>query len=148
MRVHDVPGSETEKRYDGVRESVALLARRCREEVPTTPLSLSSSYSPHCPLFPLCPSFSSPSAPSSPLPAHGKAPIHGVLGFSQGGILASLMCGLMHEQDAIPFRFALLISSFPARDPRWASYYSKVGPLHLSSSPLLLLLSVFPVCLD
>jgi predicted esterase len=50
-----------------------------------------------------------------------QGPFDGVLGFSQGAVLASLLVAL----PEFPFEFAIMAGGFAARDPRLAALYER-----------------------
>lgn len=56
-----------------------------------------------------------------------KQPFDGVLGFSQGAVLASLLVGLFD------FRFAIMIGGFASRDPAHAEIYARTERYALPS---------------
>ncbi|KAI8319076.1 hypothetical protein GQ54DRAFT_299621 [Martensiomyces pterosporus] len=68
-----------------------------------------------------------------------QGPFDGVLGFSQGGLMAAVMCSLLeHRYEGLskkcthpPFKFAIVSSGYKLKDKRWAHLYSK--PIHTPS---------------
>ncbi|XP_064648084.1 esterase OVCA2-like [Lineus longissimus] len=56
-----------------------------------------------------------------------QGPFDGVLGFSQGGSMVSLLCGLREQNPDSPFKFdfAILVASFQSRSSQHDILYSK-----------------------
>ncbi|KAJ2555796.1 hypothetical protein EV175_002188 [Coemansia sp. RSA 1933] len=60
-----------------------------------------------------------------------QGPFDGILGFSQGGLIAAVMCSVLeHRQssDSIghpPFRFAIICSGYMLKDAEWQHLYEK-----------------------
>lgn len=69
-----------------------------------------------------------------------QGPFDGVLGFSQGAILTSILCGLRHPAGQVPtpehpymFSFAIMIGGFQARDSYLSTLYDRRGLYKLPS---------------
>uniref|UniRef100_A0A6B2LGS5 Serine hydrolase domain-containing protein n=1 Tax=Arcella intermedia TaxID=1963864 RepID=A0A6B2LGS5_9EUKA len=54
-----------------------------------------------------------------------KGPFDGVLGFSQGGLMGSILCHLQESQQFPPFKFAIMIGAYiPSASP-WKELYQQ-----------------------
>ncbi|XP_078374888.1 esterase OVCA2-like [Oculina patagonica] len=53
-----------------------------------------------------------------------QGPFDGVLGFSQGACLLSILCAL-REQGSLSFKFAILVAAFKSRSSGHSMYYTK-----------------------
>jgi predicted esterase len=57
-------------------------------------------------------------------------PFDGVLGFSQGAAMASLLCALQQQSDAdFRFRFAVMFGGFTPRSTDLVELYAPTAPL-------------------
>ncbi|KAJ2399970.1 hypothetical protein GGI23_002329 [Coemansia sp. RSA 2559] len=60
-----------------------------------------------------------------------QGPFDGILGFSQGGLMAAVMCSVLeHRQSAgsnghPPFRFAIICSGYMLQDSEWQHLYER-----------------------
>ncbi|KAJ2158221.1 hypothetical protein GGF46_003933 [Coemansia sp. RSA 552] len=62
-----------------------------------------------------------------------QGPFDGVLGFSQGALMAAVLCSLLETRDEKmssdwthpPFKFAVLASGYKLQDPKWTPLYAR-----------------------
>lgn len=59
-----------------------------------------------------------------------QGPFDGIIGFSQGGAMAAVLCSLL-EKQAKPVKFAIIASGYKLVDSRWTHIYDK--PLNTPS---------------
>lgn len=57
-----------------------------------------------------------------------QGPFDGLLGFSQGGVFASFLCGLGATRPAFQFKFVLIFSGYAASAEAWRNYIPFAGP--------------------
>jgi predicted esterase len=55
-----------------------------------------------------------------------QGPFDGVLGFSQGGTLASIICALRQSIPEFKFNFAMIFSAFPTSVPEYNQLYKTI----------------------
>eukprot|EP01121_Diplochlamys_sp_Union-15-3_P001513 TRINITY_DN11303_c0_g1_i1.p1 TRINITY_DN11303_c0_g1~~TRINITY_DN11303_c0_g1_i1.p1 ORF type:complete len:223 (-),score=34.02 TRINITY_DN11303_c0_g1_i1:96-764(-) len=58
-----------------------------------------------------------------------QGPFDGILGFSQGGVFASILCGYLGKSDSgISFQFALIFSAFASSVKQFIELYGNIPP--------------------
>jgi hypothetical protein len=55
-----------------------------------------------------------------------QGPFDGILGFSQGGTLASILCALRQSEPEFKFQFAMIFSAFPTSVNEYKQLYDSI----------------------
>jgi len=56
-----------------------------------------------------------------------QGPFDGILGFSQGGVMAAILCGMLGQPGSnISFKFAMLFSAYATKVKRLREHYKQV----------------------